>query len=258
METKLNRDGGIRTHGPFVPNEVRYQAALHPAVVNFMTYFTLTSSVPWISLPLTVGSGQQQMQTDLDLLTAHQRGEFRGALRFYLWQPAAVSLGYHQHHWPEHWQQCYYQGQPLEVVRRPSGGAAVLHQGDLCYALVTGMVPGGCRQQYQRLQDWLIHGWRTLGVNLHRGQQPPSRGQVSCFATATPADLVTETGHKFIGSAQLRRGRSILYQGSMQLHPDPDLWVQVFGSVAPPPVLIPSLGAVVAHLGATVWDYFSV
>ncbi len=196
------------------------------------------------------------MHTDLNLLAAHQRGEFAGALRFYCWQPAAVSLGYHQHHWPEHWRQCRYQGQPLEMVRRPSGGAAVLHQGDLCYALVTGMVPGGCRQQYQRLHHWLIHGWQALGVNLHPGQQTPTPGQIDCFAAATPADLVTERGHKFIGSAQLRRGRSVLYQGSMQLHPHPDLWRTVFGTTAPPPVPIPSLTAVMEHLGRTVPDYF--
>ncbi len=198
------------------------------------------------------------MHTDLELLRAHQRGEIRGAVRFYRWQPAAVSLGYHQHHWPVHWAHCRYQGQLLELVRRPSGGGAVLHQGDLCYTLVMGIVPGGYRHQYQRLNTWLIQGWQALGVPLSLGECPAGRGQTHCFAQATPADLVTGTGHKFIGSAQLRRGYSVLHQGSMQLAPDPELWNQVFASPAAPPMRIPSLRDVVAHLTATVGDYFDV
>ncbi|MEN9217599.1 MAG: biotin/lipoate A/B protein ligase family protein [Gloeomargarita sp. DG_2_bins_126] len=205
---------------------------------------------------MSVGSGQQQMQTDLNLLSAHQRGEIRGAVRFYRWQPAAISLGYHQRHWPEHWCQCRYQGHPLAVVRRPSGGGAVLHQGDLCFTLVTGITAGGYRLQYQRLQAWLIQGWQALGVPLYPGEQPARRGQAHCFAAATPADLVTATGHKFIGSAQLRRGHSVLHQGSMQLQPDPELWVQVFGTPPPPPVPSPNWSTVVAHLTHLATVYF--
>jgi lipoate-protein ligase A len=216
---------------------------------------TLTSSAPWVCLPLQVGAGPEQMQTDLQLLAAHQRGDIRGALRFYCWQPVAISLGYHQRHWPEHWQHCHYRGQRLPILRRPSGGAAVLHQGDVCFALVMGITPGHYREQWQRLLAWLIDGWRTLGVSLQTGPQKPVRGQVSCFAQATPADLVTAAGHKFIGMAQRRWGRSLLVQGSMQIHPDPELWMQVFGTTAPPPVPTPPIPVVVAHLTATVRAY---
>jgi len=215
------------------------------------------SSAPWVCLPLSVGTGQEQMHTDVHLLAAHQRGEMRGVLRFYTWQPAAISLGYHQRHWPNHWQHCRYRGQPLSLVRRPSGGAAVLHQGDLCFAVVVGITPGGYRAQWQRVQAWLIEGWRGLGVVLQPGQQTPQRGQVSCFAQATPVDLVTVTGHKFIGMAQRRQGRSLLVQGSMQLRPDPALWRQVFGEIAPPPVPAPPVAAVVAHLTATAPAYLA-
>jgi lipoate-protein ligase A len=50
----------------------------------------------------------------------------------------------------------------------------------------------------------------------------------NCFATATGSDLVTLTGHKVIGSAQLRRGQTILQHGSMMLDTNPQLYQQVF------------------------------
>ena len=53
--------------------------------------------------------------------------------------------------------------------------------------------------------------------------------QPNCFVTATPADLVLTDGTKVIGSAQAWRGDVVLQHGSIQLHPDPQLWVQVFG-----------------------------
>ncbi|MCS6781650.1 MAG: biotin/lipoate A/B protein ligase family protein [Gloeomargarita sp. SKYBB_i_bin120] len=211
---------------------------------------SLAFSGPWRFEPLQVADGHTQMQRDLALLAAHQRGELAGAVRFYQWQPAAISLGYHQYHWPEHWAQLTYRGQPLHLVRRPSGGSAVLHQGDLCYAVVIGVPPGTYRQQIQRLQNWLIQGWRELGISLQPGTEKPQPGVAHCFAQAAITDLVTPAGHKFIGSAQLRRGRSLLQHGSIQLHPDPELWRRVFGTEPPPPVATPPLPELVAHFTA--------
>ncbi|MBF2077041.1 MAG: lipoate--protein ligase family protein [Synechococcales cyanobacterium T60_A2020_003] len=169
------------------------------------------------------------MAIDTWLLDQHRHGQHPPTLRFYTWNPAAISLGYHQRQYPEHWHNLQWQGQTLDRVRRPSGGRAVLHQGDLTYAVIGSGFEGSRMQAYQRICEFLIAGWRSLGVTLTYGQA--GRGYIhnpNCFGTATVADLVLPDGTKLIGSAQLRRGNAILQHGSIRLATDLDLYRAVF------------------------------
>ncbi len=184
----------------------------------------------WRFIPLLEASGDVQMAIDRWLLEQHQSGH-PPALRFYTWSPPAISLGYHQHRYPEHWQHLVWQGEKLDLVRRPTGGRAVLHQGDLTYAVVTSGLIGTRIQVYEKICEFLIQGWRSLGIELHYGTA--GRGYIhnpNCFGTATGADLILPDGTKLIGSAQLRRGGAILQHGSMRLQPDAELFTQVFGT----------------------------
>jgi lipoate-protein ligase A len=170
------------------------------------------------------------MALDWWLFEQHCRQLHPPTLRFYTWSPIAISLGYHQHRYPEHWRQLTWNSQTVDLVRRPSGGRAVLHQGDLSYAVVVSGMPGNRVQAYQTICAFLIQGWRSLGINIHYGQT--GRGYIhnpNCFGTATNADLLLPNHTKFIGSAQLRRGDVILQHGSMQLEPNPVLFKSVFG-----------------------------
>ncbi|WP_353933218.1 biotin/lipoate A/B protein ligase family protein [Okeanomitos corallinicola TIOX110] len=170
------------------------------------------------------------MAVDRWLLKQHELGKHPSTLRFYTWSPPAISLGYHQKKYPEYWQNLSYQGDKLDLVRRPSGGRAVLHQGDLTYAVVTSGIAENRLQAYTKICEFLISGWRSLGVELNYGQA--GRGYIhnpNCFGTATGADLVLEDGSKLIGSAQLRRGKAILQHGSIILQSNADLFEQVFG-----------------------------
>jgi len=170
------------------------------------------------------------MALDEWLLEQHRHGKQPSVLRFYQWEPAALSLGYHQHQIPDGWRNVSWQGQSLDLVRRPSGGRAVLHQGDLTYAIITSNLSGRRREIYQQLSAFLVEGWRSLGVPLFFGKT--ERGYIhnpSCFGTATDADLVTTDGYKFIGSAQLYRDKALLQHGSMRLAQDLELFHQVFG-----------------------------
>ena len=192
----------------------------------------------WRLIPLLDAPGHVQMALDSWLLTQHLQGKQPPTLRFYTWKPAAISLGYHQHHWAPHWQQVMWQGSPLALVRRPTGGRAVLHQGDLTYAVVTSGLPTSRLQAYQSICEFLIRGWRSLGVELHYGQA--ERGYLrnpNCFGTATGADLVLANGAKLIGSAQLRRGSGALQHGSMPLFADSALFKAVFGVLPQHPEL---------------------
>ncbi len=175
------------------------------------------------------------MAIDRWLLEQHVLGLHPSVLRFYTWEPIAISLGYHQRQVLDAWTNLTWQGNRVELVRRPSGGRAVLHQGDLTYAVITSAVPTRRIEAYERLCEFLIAGWRSLGVTLSYGTV--KRGYIhnpSCFGSATAADLVLPDGTKLIGSAQLRRGNAILQHGSMRLCPDPDLFQQVFNASLDP------------------------
>lgn len=185
----------------------------------------------WRYIPPIAASGKVQMAIDRYLLEQHRHGNHPPTLRFYTWQPAAISLGYHQQEYPPVWNNLTWQGKPLEIVRRPTGGRAVLHQGDLTYAIVTSIAPGKRLEVYKQLCQFLITGWRSLGVDLTYGQATKAYIEyANCFATATGSDLITSAGNKVIGSAQLRRGKTILQHGSMLLDTNPQLYRQVFNT----------------------------
>lgn len=168
------------------------------------------------------------MAIDAWLLQQCQQKQHPPTLRFYTWHPTAISLGYHQKRFPEAWQHLAAQG-TLDLVRRPTGGRAVLHQGDLTYAVVLSGISGKRLAVYEAICEFLMIGWQQLGIPLFYGNQGRGYREVAnCFQTATGADLVTSTGEKLIGSAQLRRGETVLQHGSMQLQPDPDLFQEVF------------------------------
>ncbi|MGB3692251.1 MAG: lipoate--protein ligase family protein [Spirulinaceae cyanobacterium] len=211
-----------------------------------------------IFLPFSTASGIQHMAFDEWLLEQHRQNQQPTTLRFYTWHPATISLGYHQRKFPTHWHNLSWQGKPVDLVRRPTGGRAVLHQGDLTYMVVTSKPPGKLLDVYQYICQFLIQGWRSLGVDLHYGEK--GRGYIgnpNCFATATGADLVTSEGQKLIGSAQLRRGNVVLQHGSMILNPDPQLFEQVFGQKINPPQLNFSQASIIEALTKAARDIFN-
>ncbi|HEY9878962.1 MAG TPA: lipoate--protein ligase family protein [Leptolyngbyaceae cyanobacterium] len=186
----------------------------------------------WRLIPLMEGTGKTHMAVDRWLLHQHQQGYLPPALRFYTWSPPAISLGYHQRRWPEAWTNLAWQGEKVDLVRRPSGGRAVLHQGDLTYALITSGIAGNRLQAYQRVCQFLIDGFQALGIPLGFGDAGRSyRDNPNCFGTATGADLVLleNLAYKVIGSAQLWSEGCLLQHGSIRLQPDWDLHQQVFG-----------------------------
>ncbi len=215
----------------------------------------------WRFIPLLDAHGQLQMVIDEWLLRQHQKNNHPPVLRFYTWNPAAISLGISQkHHFPSHWQNLTYQGKSLDLVKRPSGGRGVLHQGDLTYAVITSHLEGNLDQVYRQICQFLILGWQKLGVNLYFGQpEKPYLQSPNCFKIATKADLVDSQGNKFIGSAQLKKGKFTLQHGSMLLKPDINLFQRVFNTL-PPKTMIPpslSLDIIIKTLTEAAREYFN-
>jgi lipoate-protein ligase A len=201
--------------------------------------FPLTVSVPWRWIPPLLADGVSQMAIDallLQQLAAAGAGG-RPALRLYGWRRPTLSLGYHQRQLEPHWPALAAAGR-IALVRRPSGGRAVLHAGELTYALVQPAT-GRRVEVYAQACQWLLQAFADLGQPLHWGAASPRLAQQrsSCFGTATAADLLHVTGAKRIGSAQLWRGGHVLQHGSVLLAPPADLWQEVFGSA--PPALPP-------------------
>ncbi|WP_263971779.1 lipoyl protein ligase domain-containing protein [Leptolyngbya ohadii] len=98
------------------------------------------------------------------MLEQHHQHGHPATLRFYTWHPAAISLGYHQRQFPPQWCELTWNDRPLDLVRRPSGGRAVLHQGELTYAVITSGLSGTRRSAYQQICEFLIRGWRSIAI----------------------------------------------------------------------------------------------
>ncbi|BAQ64087.1 lipoate--protein ligase family protein [Geminocystis sp. NIES-3709] len=215
----------------------------------------------WRFIPLMKGDGKLHMAIDEWLLIQHQKYNHPSTLRFYTWNPPAISLGVSQkRHFPSHWQNLTYQGKPIDLVKRPSGGRGVLHQGDLTYMVITSHLDGNLDQVYRQICQFLILGWQKLGVDLQFGQ--PERQYLhsaNCFKLATNADLVDRAGNKFIGSSQLKKGKFTLQHGSMLLKPDKELFQKVFNTVPPKTILSSSicLESIVNILTKSAEDYFN-
>jgi lipoate---protein ligase len=197
----------------------------------------------WRLIPPIENTGTIQMSIDQWLLDQHILGQSPPTLRFYTWSQPTISLGYHQRHYPEHWRSLVWQDSPIDLVKRPTGGRGVLHQGDLTYTLISSGFVGKRTEVYQQICQFLIDGWRSINVEL--GYGTAGTGYIhnpNCFGTATSADLVCADGYKLIGSAQLIKSGAILQHGSMRLNPDLELFDRVFDeSIASPPTEISQL-----------------
>lgn len=192
---------------------------------------TASPMPPLRHLPTSCLTGDWQMAIDGWLL--EQRTP---AFRLYRWERPTLSLGFHQRSLEAHWGELAAAG-VIDLIRRPSGGRAVLHAGELTYALVWPEAVANRQQAYAQACGWLLEAFAQMGLPLEPGRQAASSQRSSCFATSTPADLVHGCGAKRIGSAQLWRRGCLLQHGSILIHPPADLWELVFRT--PPPRLPP-------------------
>ena len=146
-------------------------------------------------------------------------------LRFYGWNPHALSLGCFQDAAEVDLDACRRLG--VDVVRRPTGGRAVLHGVEVTYSLVlpeaSGIVPQGITESYRAISRGLARGLASLGLEtrLAEGRQrtdaPGRRGlSAACFDAPSWYEL-NAGGKKLVGSAQVRRFGVLLQHGSIPL-----------------------------------------
>jgi lipoate-protein ligase A len=155
-----------------------------------------------------------QMAADLALLDEVAAGA-SPALRLYRWSPPALSLGRFQPDDDVDRAACSARG--VEIVRRPTGGRALLHGADLTYAVAMPRPEsaGSVDAVYRLLASGLTAGLARLGVDAAVAHAGGPAGPV-CFASQQGADLRVGE-RKLCGSAQVHRDAAVLQHGALLL-----------------------------------------
>ncbi|MGE5675600.1 MAG: biotin/lipoate A/B protein ligase family protein [Mycobacterium leprae] len=170
------------------------------------------------------------MAIDEAIMHAVGRGEVPPTVRFYGWQPAAVSIGYFQSMSKEIDLDAVAAG-GFGYVRRPTGGRMIFHHMELTYsvAIAEDALPGGVVETYRELSNGLLAGLQLLGTepelsggDLDPRRRDPGGFHTACFDSASAYEL-TLNGKKIAGSAQTRHDGVILQHGSILLDLDAPL-----------------------------------
>jgi lipoyl(octanoyl) transferase len=187
----------------------------------------------WRLLMHSPAPGAWNMAVDEAILEAILAGETPPTLRFYAWAPPCLSLGY---------------AQPIaevdlaglgslgwDVVRRPTGGRAILHTDELTYSVI-GLesdphLTGGVLESYRKLSAALLAGLKKLGIEAisveggtvsataQPGSDPTKGKNPVCFEVPSNYEITFQC-KKIIGSAQARRKTAVLQHGSFPLYGD--------------------------------------
>lgn len=181
----------------------------------------------WV--PHLTDSGVVQMALDESLAEWLRIEQSRTPIliaRTYRWSEQTLSLGVHQ---PLHSIQeayaFYSQGHPLPLVKRPTGGRAILHGEDISFAFITNIpevLKLSLNDSYCIFTTWIRKTIEALDIPLKQAcdsSQSDYMLSSLCFETKTPSDLTTPSGEKVAGSAQLRRQGAILQHGAAFLKP---------------------------------------
>jgi len=168
--------------------------------------------------------GATNMARDEAIAALHAAGATPPTLRLYQWRPACLSLGRFQRSGEVDQEACARHG--VAIVRRPSGGRALLHDHELTYAIVARddhPLLGGesILASYRQISLALRDGLRRLGVAAELTPVERERragGSAACFDAPASYEL-TFGGRKLVGSAQTRRSGVLLQHGAIPLTP---------------------------------------
>ena len=178
----------------------------------------------WRLIRSEAADGATNMAVDEAILRGVASGEVPPTLRLYAWKPPCLSLG---------------RGQPVDdidsdaleatgygLVRRPTGGRAILHIDELTYSLIVPQgeprVSGGVVESYRRLSAGLLRALEHLGVvDIVADERAEDSGPEGPVCFEMPSDYeITGGGRKLVGSAQMRSDGVVLQHGALPLHGD--------------------------------------
>jgi lipoate-protein ligase A len=182
------------------------------------------SSSAWRLLIHGAARGAVNMAVDEAISRMVAEGAAPPTLRFYMWAPPCVSLGRHQPLAALDTSRCRELG--YEIVRRPTGGRAILHTDEFTYSAIAPpshpLVQGLVLDSYLRLSQGLVAGLARLGVTAEPAPGASRAGpdaSAACFEVPSAYELMAG-GKKLLGSAQSRRAKVVLQHGSLPLTGD--------------------------------------
>jgi len=172
-------------------------------------------------------TGAENMSLDESLARALAAGEGEPVLRLFRWRPWAISLGYNQQAGEIDAARCAADG--IDVVRRPTGGRAILHAEELTYSVVMRTGRRSVLQVYNDISAALVRGLALFGVDVALQKSQPdfpgayrSITSVPCFTSSARYEIEWR-GRKLVGSAQRRfggpEGDAVLQHGSILCGP---------------------------------------
>jgi len=185
----------------------------------------------WQFLNSGACTGQFNMDTDVELARSLHQGSGRQTLRLYRWHPYAISLGYNQRIDEIDMDACASRG--FDVVRRPTGGRAILHAEELTYSVVMYSNGRNTMEIYHHIGAALVRGLQKFHPGIHMGRLQPDFSRlyrqpssVSCFSSTARYEIQYE-GKKLAGSAQRRfpadatgEAEIVLQHGSILIGPE--------------------------------------
>lgn len=170
--------------------------------------------------------GQTQMALDEALLLwLKSQTQETLVIRTYQWSAPTYSIGVHQS--LSKFQALDPVKPSIPIVRRPTGGRAILHGDDISYAVVTNQAHWqkmGVNETYCEIAGWLKQALTLMQIETNACQPNtqlnlPYQKTPMCFETQTPQDLKGPDGQKLSGSAQLKRQYGLLQHGALFLKP---------------------------------------
>lgn len=182
-------------------------------------------TMTWRFIDTGFASPAENMAIDEAIAAAHGEGKVPPTLRFYRWDPPALSLGYFQKAKEEVDFEAL-ERHKLGFVRRATGGRAVLHDQELTYSMIVSEkypgMPKSVVEAYRVLSQGLLFGFRRLElqaemVSLATEEEKAkyaTMGSAACFDSPSWYELIVE-GRKVAGSAQTRMKGVVLQHGSI-------------------------------------------
>ncbi len=197
----------------------------------------------WRLIQSPPAEGAWNMAVDEAILDGVRQGESPATLRLYAWDPPCFSLGYAQS--AADVDQTFLERAGWHLVRRPTGGRAILHTDELTYSVIgppeDPRLAGSVLESYRCLSQALLHALHLLGIPAEAHERPPENPIRSISSplrspdalcppqphnplTANPVCFevpsnyeITVGGKKLVGSAQARRRNGVLQHGSLPL-----------------------------------------
>ncbi|HRQ79414.1 MAG TPA: lipoate--protein ligase family protein [Gemmatimonadaceae bacterium] len=187
----------------------------------------------WRLLVDPAGDGAENMAVDHALLDRAARSD-DAVFRIYGWARPTLSLGMHE---KARLDPAVVQARGIDVVRRPTGGRALLHHREVTYSVTAPAHESSLRASYAAINAILLDALRRLGVpasEAERRGRPLAPDGAACFAEPNVGELVVD-GRKLVGSAQRRDEHAYLQHGSILLADDQPLVAALRGGAPPPP-----------------------